>query len=324
MSGSDKITVPTLRRMADSNTPIAALSLYDFPYTRLAEDAGVEMAIVGDSALMTVLGLPNTLRLPPEQVMTYMETIAGAVARAAKRMFVVGDLPFGSYQSSDALAIRSAERFVNAGCNAAKCEANMRLLPRFKALADSQVAPVMGHIGLNPQKIHEMGGYRIQGKTVESTLELVTTAKALEDAGAFALLLEGVTEEVSALIRSKVKMPVYGIASGKLLHGQLLISYDPLALYDWGERLPIHVKHYKPESTGGKAVADLTLEVFKEYVREVKAGEYPANSHHLSVAEFHTSNDAYVKTLLEDFRKLADSEKFTVSFYEQLQTKIKR
>lgn len=270
----DRVTILTLKKMKAEGVPAAALSIYDYPFARMAARAGADIIIVGDSLGMTVLGYANTLPVTMEEMMVFV----GAAVRGAGPMFVVGDLPLGAYQSSDAQAVDSAVRFIKAGCTAVKCEASMRLISRIEAIANAEIL-VMGHIGLNPQKIHEMGGHRIQGKTYESTKELLRTAKALQEAGAFALLLEGITEEVAGLIREELSIPVYGIASGRHVDGQLLIGHDPLGLYDWGKRpVPKYIEQYRPEAKG-KTVAELAQGAFSKYVADVKARAFPRDEH---------------------------------------------
>lgn len=279
-----RVTIQTLERMKRESEPVSILSIYDFPLAQIAERAGLDMIIVGDSLGMNKLGYKTTLPVTMDQ----MITSASAVRRGTDNIFVVGDMPFMSYQISNKEAVKNAGRFIKeAGVEAVKCEASMRLIPRLKAIANAEIL-VMGHIGLNPQKIHEMGGYRIQGKTLDSTNDLLETALALEDAGAFALLLEGVTEEVSGFIRGKLKIPVYGIGSGRFVDGQLLIGHDPLGLYLGFKKLPIYIKQYHPFANGDKTVGDLTYDVFKNYVDDVRSRNYPQgeNVHHVDPEEW--------------------------------------
>lgn len=271
----DRVTVQTLRKMKSLNQVAALLSIYDYPHARLADKAGVDIIIVGDSLGMTVLGYKNTLPVTMDQIISH----ASAVRRGADNIFVVGDMPFMSYQSSDEQAILNAGRIIKeTGCEAVKCESSRKVLPRVKAIANAEIL-VMGHIGLNPQKLHEMGGYRIQGKTWESTTELLEMALALQEAGVFAILLEGVTEEVAGLIRDKLEIPVYGIGSGRKLDGQLLISHDLLNMY-WGFRkVPIYIKRYLPEKKHSQTVGDMIENIYTQYVKEVKSGEFPTEKH---------------------------------------------
>lgn len=268
----ERINIVTLKRMKEKNEKVAALSIYDFPFAQRADQAGLDMIIVGDSLGMTVLGYKNTLPVTMDQMILF----ASAVRRGTDRVFVVGDMPFNSYQASASQAVDNAARFIKeAGCEAVKCEASKKLIKRFKAIADAEIL-VMGHIGLNPQKIHEMGGYRIQGKSIVSAQELLELALALQDAGAFALLLEGVTEEVSAIIHEELDIPVYGIGSGRKVDGQLLIGHDPLGLFSGFKKMPAYIRQYKPVSDGTKTIGDLVEDVMRQYVEDVKSGNFPS------------------------------------------------
>jgi len=232
---------------------------------------------------MTMDGFKNTLPVTLDR----MVIAASSVRRGTDRIFVVGDMPFGSYQVSHTVAVESAVRFIKeTGCDAVKCEASKKLIDRFKAIVDAEML-VMGHIGLNPQKIHEMGGHRIQGKTVVSAQELLETALMLQKAGAFALLLEGVTEEVSQIIHAELTIPVYGIGSGRKLDGQLLIGHDLMGLYSGFKKMPIYIRQWKPVAQGDRTVGELVEWVIQEYVSEVKAESFPGeeNVHHVPAQE---------------------------------------
>lgn len=271
----DKVTILKLRKMKEEGEKAALLSIYDYPNAFLADRAGLDIIVVGDSLGMTVLGYKNTLPVTMDQIISH----ASAVKRGSPNIFVVGDMPFMSYQASDEQAVMNAGKIIKeAGCEAVKCEASKKVLGRIKAIAGAEIL-VMGHIGLNPQKVHEMGGYRIQGKTWESTKELLETALALQEAGVFAILLEGVTEEVAGLIRDKLEIPVYGIGSGRLLGGQLLISHDLLNMY-WGfKKVPIYIKRYLPQKDHMQTIGDMVENVYTQYVEEVKGGKFPAEEH---------------------------------------------
>ncbi|MBI4095136.1 MAG: 3-methyl-2-oxobutanoate hydroxymethyltransferase [Candidatus Liptonbacteria bacterium] len=303
------VKVTTLHDMKEKGIPVAALSIYDYPFARTAARAGADVIIIGDSLGMTVLGYGNTLPVTMDEMIVF----ASAAARGAGPMFTVGDMPLGAYQASNEDAAHNAVRFIKeARCAAVKCEASMKLLPRFEAIANAEIL-VMGHLGLNPQKIHEMGGHRIQGKTVEGTMELLKTACALENAGAFAILLEGVTEEVSGIIRNELKIPVYGIGSGRHVDGQLLIGHDPLDLYDWGTRpVPKYIKHYKPDA-GEKTVGQLMYDVFSAYVREVKAKQFPfpENVHHADIEAFKNPSQGNEKDAAHILERMAKLPKLT-------------
>lgn len=280
----ERVTIMTLKEMRARGEIVSMLSIYDFAFAQIAEKAGLDIIIVGDSLGMTLLGYKNTLPVTMDEMLIH----ATAAKRGAPNLFVVGDMPFMSYQDSDEEAVKNAGRFIKeAGCEAVKCEASMKLISRVKAIADAEIL-VMGHIGLNPHKIHEMGGYRIQGKSLESTLELLETAIALENAGAFAILVEGVTEEAAGLISANLKIPVYGIGSGRYVAGQLLIGHDPLGLYFGFKKIPIYIKRYFPKANGKKTIGDLIENVITNYVSDVKNKKYPAyeNVHSLEPKEW--------------------------------------
>lgn len=280
----ERVTIMTLKDMKKRGEIAAMLSIYDFAFSQIAEKAGLDIIIVGDSLGMTLLGHKNTLPVTMNEMISH----ASAARRGTGNIFLVGDMPFMSYQASDKEAVENAGRFIKeAGCEAVKCEASMKLISRVRAIANAEIL-VMGHIGLNPHKIHEMGGYRIQGKTLDSTIGLLETAVALEEAGAFTVLVEGVTEQVAGLIRSNLNIPVYGIGSGRLVDGQLLIGHDPLGLYFGFKKLPIYIKRYYPKSDGKKTIGDLIEDVIKSYVSDVKSGNYPAekNIHKLEESDW--------------------------------------
>lgn len=271
----EKVTMLTLKKMKQAGDKTTLLSIYDYPNAFLADKAGLDIIIVGDSLGMTVLGYKNTIPVTMDEMISH----AAAVKRGSGNIFVVGDMPFMSYQASDEQAVLNAGRFIKeTGCEAVKCEASKKLIGRIKAITGAEIL-VMGHIGLNPQKVHEMGGYRIQGKNWESTKELLETALALQEAGVFSILLEGVTEEVAGLIRQKLEIPVYGIGSGRLLDGQLLISHDLLNMY-WGfKKLPIYIKRYKPQIGYTQTIGDMIENIYYQYVKEVKEDKFPAEEH---------------------------------------------
>jgi len=281
----NRVTVSLLNEMKKRRETFAALSIYSAPNARIFDKAGGEVIIVGDSASMTMVGRPNTLPMTMEEMLF----IAAAVCRGAKRPFVVGDMPLGSYEVSDEEAVRNALRFMkevgDRPCNAVKMEINMPYIRRVRAVA--QACLVVAHIGLNPNKAEMLGGYKMVGKTKKGAEELCEVALAAEEAGACMILIETVPEEVSQKIREIVGVPVFGIAAGRELDGQLVISDDLLGLYEWpGSVRPKHFRAYqapKAGMTGG----DFTLEAFKSYVDEVKRGEFPGpdNVHFLPEKE---------------------------------------
>jgi 3-methyl-2-oxobutanoate hydroxymethyltransferase len=261
-----KVTVATLAALKRRGERAVFVTAYDYATATFAERAGVDMLLVGDSAAMTMLGLPSTLGVGMEEMCVFVR----AVCRAARRAFVIGDLPFLSYQPSDEEAIRNAGRFVALGCDAVKCEGGARVAARVRAMVDAGIA-VMGHGGLTPQSLGQLGGYRVQGKSRAAAERLAEDALALQDAGAFALLLEAVPAEAAAYIRERVDLLVYGIGAGPLVDGQLVISHDILGNFV-GDIAPRFVRRY----------AQLGAEIeraFGEYAADVRAGRFPAPEH---------------------------------------------
>lgn len=266
MAPQKKVTVTGLLDAKQKRERVTFVTAYDYPTATFADRAGVDMLLVGDSAAMTMLGLPNTIGITLEEMLVF----ARAVCRAAKRAFVVGDLPFLSYQPSDERAVLSAGAFITAGCDAVKCEGGARIASRVRAMVDAGIA-VMGHLGLTPQNLAQLGGYRVQGKTREAADRLVEEAQALEEAGAFSILIEAVPPETGGLVRDSVNIPVYGIGAGPNVDGQLLISHDLLGNFV-GEVAPKFVRRY---AEVGAAVEG----AFRQYAEEVRAGVFPAPEH---------------------------------------------
>jgi 3-methyl-2-oxobutanoate hydroxymethyltransferase len=260
-----KVTVATLAALHSRGEKAVFVTAYDYPTAVYADRAGVDMLLVGDSAAMTVLGLPTTVGITLDEMLVF----ARAVCRGAKRAFVVGDLPFLSYQPSDEAAIRSAGAFIAAGCDAVKCEGGQRIAPRVRAMADAGIA-VMGHLGLTPQSLGQLGGYRVQGKTLAAVQRRTHDARALQEAGAFAVLLEAVPAEAAAYLRERVDLLVYGIGAGPHVDGQILVLYDVLDIT--AGRKPKFSKNFM-------AGHDSALEAVKAYTQAVKTREYPAPEH---------------------------------------------
>src|SRR5467141_4270753 len=212
-----KVTVATLAGLKARNEKAVFVTAYDYPTATFADRAGVDMILVGDSAAMTMLGFPTTLQIGLNEMLVFI----GAVTRAAKRAFVIGDLPFLSYQPSDETAIRSAGAFVAAGCDAVKCEGGARVAQRVRAMVDAGIA-VMGHLGLTPQNLGQLGGYRVQGKSLAAAEQLLRDAESLERAGAFSILLEAVPAETAAFVRERAAGSVTAMAPGRHGAGRLL------------------------------------------------------------------------------------------------------
>ena len=262
-----KIGIATLAALRARGEKAVFVTAYDYPTATFADRAGVDMILVGDSAAMTMLGLPNTLGIG----MTEMLVFARAVSRAVTRALVIGDMPFRSYQPSDECAIRNAAAFIaDAACDAVKCEGGSRVAPRVRAMVDAGIA-VMGHLGLTPQNLTQLGGYRVQGKSLAAADRLVEDAQALEEAGVFAILLEAVPAETAGYVRERVQVPVYGIGAGPDVDGQLVISHDILGNFV-GDIKPRFVKRY----------AEVGAEIegaFRHYAADVRAGNFPGPEH---------------------------------------------
>jgi 3-methyl-2-oxobutanoate hydroxymethyltransferase len=261
-----KVTIATLASMKARGAKAVFATAYDYPTAVFAERAGVDLLLVGDSAAMTMLGHTNTLSI----TMTEMLVFARAVARGAPRTFVVGDLPFLSYQLSNEDAIRNAGAFITAGCDAVKCEGGARVADRVRAMTDAGIA-VMGHLGLTPQSIGQQGGYRVQGKTLDATRRVLDDALALQEAGAFAVLFEAIPAESAAYLRERLDLIVYGIGAGPEVDGQLVISHDILGNF---------VGEIKPKFVSRYADLDTIIEqAFRSYAEDVRGGRFPAAAH---------------------------------------------
>ena len=261
-----KVTVATLAAMRERGERAVFVTAYDYPTAVFADRAGVDLVLVGDSAAMTMLGHANTLSITMHEMLVF----ARAVARGATHAFVIGDLPFLSYQASNGDAVRNAGAFVAAGCDAVKCEGGARVAARVRAMTDAGIA-AMGHIGLTPQALGQQGGYRVQGKTRAATERVLADALALQDAGVFAILLEALPAESAAWIRERLDVIVYGIGAGPALDGQLVISHDILGNFV-GDISPKFVSRY--------ANLDQIVEgAFRAFAEDVRAGRFPAAQH---------------------------------------------
>ncbi len=255
-----KVTVTTLAEMKARGEKICMLTAYDYLTARLVDEAGVEVVLVGDSVGNVLLGYPNTLPVTMEEMLHHTR----AVARAVKRALVVGDMPFLSYQPSDSEAVLNAGRFLKAGAEAVKVEGGTPVMSRIKAILDSGI-PVMGHLGLTPQWIHQFGGYRVRARTAEAARLLLREAKELERLGVFCLVLEGVPWQVAKLITERVSIPTIGIGAGPYCDGQVLVLHDLLGLTEW---VPKFVKRYA-------RLGEEVRRAIQEFKKEVKEGRFP-------------------------------------------------
>jgi len=261
-----KLTILDLYAMKERGEKISWITAYDYPTAQFAEAAGMEMLLVGDSLGMCVYGYSSTVPVKMDQCIVHCE----AVRRGAPNTFVMGDMPFMSYQASDQEAVRSAGRFLKeAGVDAVKLEGGIRVIGRIKAILDAGIV-VCGHIGLTPQSSGQLGGHKAQGRTVDSARLLIEDALAIEEAGAQLLLLEAVPPEVAGFITKKLSIPVLSIGAGPDCDGQLLIVSDAIGQFQ--AFTPKFVKKYAN-------VAEVVTNALAEYVKEVKSGDFPADEH---------------------------------------------
>ncbi len=266
---AQKVTLAALRALKARGEKAVFVTAYDFPTATFAERAGVDMILVGDSAAMTVMGLPTTVSIGMDEMTLFVQSVCRAV-KPQGRAFVIGDLPFLSYQPSDRDAVINAGRFVAAGCDAVKCEGGRRIAPRVRAMVDAGIN-VMGHLGLTPQNMTQLSGYRVQGKTREACDRLVDDALSLQEAGAFSILLEAMPAEATAYIGAHLDLLIYGIGAGPFVDGQLVISNDMLGNFV-GDIAPRFAKRYA-------SVGEAVQRAFAAYAADVRSGQFPAAEH---------------------------------------------
>jgi 3-methyl-2-oxobutanoate hydroxymethyltransferase len=261
-----KLTLPDIAELAHRGQPIVMVTAYDAPSARLADEAGVDIVLVGDSAGTTVQGRTSTVPVTMEEMLVYTR----AVARATRRALVVADMPFGSYQVSEERAVESAIRFVKeAGADAVKLEGAGRTLTRISGIREAGIA-VMGHVGLTPQSATVLGGYKAQGRTASAARRLVEEARALERAGCFSVVLEAMPAAVAARITEALRIPTIGIGAGADCSGQVLVWHDLLGLLPGPP--PRFVKQYADLAGTIRAALDA-------YVRDVRERRFPDDRH---------------------------------------------
>ena len=262
----DKITVPHIVKMKQRGERITCLTAYDYAFARILDEAGVEMLLVGDSLGCVVQGGANTLAVTMDEMIYHTRL----VVRGRKRALVIGDMPFMSYQVGKDQALYNAGRFFKeAGAEAIKLEGGVAVQDSIRAIVDAGM-PVMGHIGLTPQSVHQFGGYKIQGREKARREALLRDAVAVEHAGAFAVVLEGMPEDLAGEITEQLTIPTIGIGAGVQCDGQVLVIHDMLGLFD--DFTPKFVKRYAD-------VKQTMLGAVREFVDEVKAREFPAQEH---------------------------------------------
>jgi 3-methyl-2-oxobutanoate hydroxymethyltransferase len=260
---TEPVTVPQVRRSkrAGGSAPLVMVTAYDEPSARLCDAAGVDMLLVGDSVANTVLGYPDTLHVTIDDMVRH----TAAVARATPRALVVGDMPWLSYHTGTADAVRNAAALVRAGAGCVKLEGGAIRVPVVEAIVAAEI-PVMGHLGLTPQSVHAMGGYRVQGKDLADAKLLIDDAHALEDAGCFAIVLEGVPDVLAERITATLAIPTIGIGAGPATDGQVLVFHDLLGL---GSR-PL-AKFVREYASLGTAIT----EAIGRFAADVRSGSFP-------------------------------------------------
>ena len=259
------MTIDELQRMKERAQPIVMVTAFDFASGRVAERAGVDIVLVGDSAAMTMLGYPSTREVSLDEMLM----LTRAVRRGVTHPLLIGDMPFGTYEKSDAVAIASAKKFMEAGCAGVKIEGAGPILDRVRALTAAGI-PVMGHVGLKPQGVTNAEEYRARGRTADEAIAIIRDAVALEKAGAFALVVEAVASPVADALMSQVTVPVIGIGAGPAPDGQVLVFHD---LTGWSESRPAKfVRKYA-------AAGDIMVEAVSAFAAEVRSHKYPAPEH---------------------------------------------
>lgn len=274
-----KMTVPMIRAMKGARR-IGMLTAYDFPSGRLVDEAGADLILVGDSLGMVVLGRPNTLTVTMDEMLHHTR----AVMRGVEHAVVIGDMPYLSYHLSSEEAVRNAGEFIRAGAHGVKIEGGKAArLGVIRAILDAEI-PVMGHIGLTPQSVNALGGFKVQGKGADEARRLIDEAVALDEAGCFSLVLECVPAELAAYITERVSIPTIGIGAGPACDGQVLVFHDLLGLYNG--HTPKFVRKY---FDAGAAIAD----ALSRYLADVREGNFPD----VTSESFHVSSEEELKRL---------------------------
>ncbi len=258
------MTVPDLQRYKRDKKKVIVVTAYDALFARILEEAGIEAILVGDSLGVVVQGRPNTLSVTMEDMLYHTRLVAGA----AQKALVIGDMPFMSYQAAREDALRNAGRLLQAGAHAVKLEGGAAILDRVDAMTRVGI-PVIGHLGMTPQSVHQYGGYKVQGKGKDQARALLADAKALEEAGAVAMVLEAIPAPLARTITEQVSIPTIGIGAGPHCDGQVLVLYDLLGLFD--DFVPKFVKPY------AHLKAD-ALQALRRYKEEVEQGKFPGES----------------------------------------------
>jgi 3-methyl-2-oxobutanoate hydroxymethyltransferase len=281
-----KVTIPHLHAMKARGEVITMVAAYDYPSARFADEAGIEIVLVGDFLAMTMLGHPNTLSVTMEEMLIFTR----AVSRACTRAMVIGDLPYGSYTVGEEDAVRNALRFMKeAGADAVKLEGGVGVAPVVRRLVRAGI-PVMGHIGLTPQSLAVLGGFRVQGRSAAGARQLLQDAHALEDAGAFSVVVEAVPAMVGAALTEALSVPTLGIGAGPQCSGQVLIWHDLFGLYHG--HTPKFARRY---GEAGRVIA----EGLAAYAADVRARRFPTDDYTYGVPE---AERAAIERVLAEFQ----------------------
>lgn len=263
-----KTTIQTIRSLHRRGEPITVMTAHDFPSAHVADHAGMEIVLVGDSLAMVALGMEDTSEVLVEEMLLHCRS----VARATKSAFTVGDMPMGSYEISEEQALATAIRFVKEGrVQAVKLEGGKEMASTIQRITTAGI-PVLGHVGLTPQRQNALGGFRVQGKTSSGAMAVLEDALAVQEAGCFAVVLEAVPAEVAALVTEKLSIPTIGIGAGAGCSGQVLVQVDMLGNFPPGRFLPKFVKKYGD-------VWGESMRAIEAYRNEVKSRQYPAPEH---------------------------------------------
>lgn len=267
-----KVTTLTFRQKKERGEPITMLTAYDYPTAMAVDNAGIDSILVGDSLAMVVLGYDNTLPVTMDEMLHH----ARAVARGAKTALLIGDMPFMSYQISVEEAVRNAGRFIQqANMDAVKLEGGRERADAVRAIVGAGI-PVMGHLGLTPQSVHQLGGFRAQGRTASAAKKLLEDAQILEQAGAFSLVLESVPARLAEFISKKISIPTIGIGAGLGCDGQVLVTHDLLGLFD--RFTPKFVKKYAN-------LHEVMQKAFHDYIDDVETKKFPATEHTVEMTD---------------------------------------
>lgn len=261
-----KITIQTLREKKNRREPMTFLTAYDYPFAMLEQKAGIDVVLVGDSMGMVVFGYESTLPVTMDLMLPHVK----AVRLGAHEVYLVGDMPYMSYQVTVSEAIRNAGRFMaECGCDAVKLEGGREVAETVRAMVNATI-PVMGHIGLTPQAVAQLGGYKAQGRDLDTAKRLIEDAKILEEAGASTLLLEAVPAEVAKIITDRASVPVFGIGAGPHCDGQVLVIHDMIGMFD--RHTPKFVKKYRE-------IGSQIIEALEEFKKDVAKRKFPGAEH---------------------------------------------